>query len=87
MSVHLYSGSDSLSSPSIFISNPLSLAMKFYEAFIGNTYLGGQQSVHAILWLEAYDRREGKMVLQQNSAFLLFWGYQFSCFQSGQWFC
>lgn len=42
MSVHLYSSSDSLSSPSIFISNPLSLVMKFYEACIGNTYLGGQ---------------------------------------------
>lgn len=69
MSVHLYSGSDSLSSPSIFISNPLSLAMKFYEAFIGNTYLGGQQSVHVILWLEAYDRREGKWCFSKTQHF------------------
>lgn len=69
MSVHLYSGSDSLSSPSIFISNPLSLVMKFYEACIGNTYLGGQQSVHVILWPEAYNRREGKWCFSKTQCF------------------
>lgn len=69
MSLHLYSSSDSLSSPSIFISNPLLLVMKFYEACIGNTYLGRQQSVHVISWPEAYDRREGKWCFSKTQRF------------------
>lgn len=71
MSVHLCSSSDSLSSPSIFISNPLpgheiprSLHWEASKVFMS---FCGQQRVEEVR----------KMVLQQNSVFLLFWGNSF----------
>lgn len=69
MAVHLYSSSDSLSSPSIFIINPLLLVMKFYEVCVRSTYLGGQQSVHVVLWPEVHDRREGKWCFSKTQHF------------------
>lgn len=63
MSVHLYS--DSLSSPSIFIINPL-LVMKLYGAHLGNIFISeASRTVCSFMPSSCICQRLGKMVLQQ----------------------